>query len=172
MKIGFIGLGIMGKPMAKNLLKAGYELTVFDLNKAAVEEVVAAAIANAQKYGYTDKMTFCLSDGVQNVPHDFDTMVCAGMGAETMISILSAAPQPTSNERQRLNERARANNLIIRLIITSDILISSIITKTFAEYYHNGGKTAKTSFLNFSLHQNSFFQKIMAFLANFHMILP
>jgi 2-hydroxy-3-oxopropionate reductase len=30
MKIGFIGLGIMGKPMAKNLLKAGYELRVFD----------------------------------------------------------------------------------------------------------------------------------------------
>ena len=37
MKVGLIGLGIMGKPMAKNMLKAGY-----DLNKAAVEEVVAA----------------------------------------------------------------------------------------------------------------------------------
>jgi 2-hydroxy-3-oxopropionate reductase len=31
MKIGFIGLGIMGKPMAKNLIKAGYELKVFDI---------------------------------------------------------------------------------------------------------------------------------------------
>jgi 2-hydroxy-3-oxopropionate reductase len=39
MKIGFIGLGIMGKPMAKNLIKAGYELVVTDLNKAAVEEL-------------------------------------------------------------------------------------------------------------------------------------
>jgi len=29
-KIGFVGLGIMGKPMARNLLKAGYELTVYD----------------------------------------------------------------------------------------------------------------------------------------------
>ncbi len=29
MKIGFIGLGIMGKPMAKNLVKAGHELVVF-----------------------------------------------------------------------------------------------------------------------------------------------
>ncbi len=37
---GFIGLGIMGKPMAKNLLKAGYSLLVFDLNKAAMEELV------------------------------------------------------------------------------------------------------------------------------------
>jgi 2-hydroxy-3-oxopropionate reductase len=41
-KIGFIGLGIMGKPMAKNLLKAGYQLTVFDINNEAVREVTAA----------------------------------------------------------------------------------------------------------------------------------
>jgi 2-hydroxy-3-oxopropionate reductase len=49
MKIGFIGLGIMGKPMAKNLLKAGYSLVVSDLNKAAVDEVVAAGaqVANS-----------------------------------------------------------------------------------------------------------------------------
>lgn len=41
MKIGFIGLGIMGKPMAKNLLKEGYDLVVLDLNKLAVEELTA-----------------------------------------------------------------------------------------------------------------------------------
>ena len=35
MKIGFIGLGIMGKPMAKNLLKAGDDLTVCSANRAA-----------------------------------------------------------------------------------------------------------------------------------------
>ncbi len=42
MRIGFIGLGIMGKPMAKNLLKAGHEVVVRDLNQAAVDELVAA----------------------------------------------------------------------------------------------------------------------------------
>lgn len=42
MKIGFIGLGIMGKPMSKNLLKAGYELVVCDVVKKTVDEVVAA----------------------------------------------------------------------------------------------------------------------------------
>lgn len=36
-KIGFIGLGIMGKPMAKNLLKKGYELTVYDIMPEAVD---------------------------------------------------------------------------------------------------------------------------------------
>jgi len=42
MHIGFIGLGIMGKPMAKNLLKAGYELLVFDVVEGPLKEVVAA----------------------------------------------------------------------------------------------------------------------------------
>lgn len=40
MKVGFIGLGIMGRPMAKNLLNAGVELMVSDLNKEAVADVV------------------------------------------------------------------------------------------------------------------------------------
>lgn len=53
--IGFIGLGIMGKPMAKNLIKAGYALIVYDINTAAVDEVVAcgakkgASIADVTK---------------------------------------------------------------------------------------------------------------------------
>ena len=41
-KIGFIGLGIMGKPMAKNLLKAGFSIVAYDLNKDATEDVVKA----------------------------------------------------------------------------------------------------------------------------------
>jgi len=40
--IGFIGLGIMGKPMAKNLLKAGYTLVVYDINAEPVNELVKA----------------------------------------------------------------------------------------------------------------------------------
>lgn len=46
-KIGFIGLGIMGKPMAKNLLNAGYHLVVYDINEDAVKEVMAAGAAKA-----------------------------------------------------------------------------------------------------------------------------
>ncbi len=41
-KIGFIGLGIMGKPMSMNLIKAGYTLTVYDIRPEPVKEVVAA----------------------------------------------------------------------------------------------------------------------------------
>jgi 2-hydroxy-3-oxopropionate reductase len=46
-KIGFIGLGIMGKPMSRNLLKAGYDLTVCDINAAAVSEIVSLGARSA-----------------------------------------------------------------------------------------------------------------------------
>ena len=42
LKVGFIGLGIMGKPMSKNLIKAGYSLVVSDHNTQAVAELMAA----------------------------------------------------------------------------------------------------------------------------------
>ena len=46
MRIGFIGLGRMGKPMAINLLRAGYDLTVLNRSKAAEEELVAAGASH------------------------------------------------------------------------------------------------------------------------------
>ena len=42
MKVGFIGLGVMGGPMAANILKGGHSLTVFDLNPASVATLTAA----------------------------------------------------------------------------------------------------------------------------------
>lgn len=47
-RIGFIGLGIMGRPMAKNLLKAGYALKVYDIVLESVQDVVAAGALAAQ----------------------------------------------------------------------------------------------------------------------------
>lgn len=48
-KITFVGLGNMGGPMATNLLKAGHEVTAFDLSAAAVEALVAAGAKTAEK---------------------------------------------------------------------------------------------------------------------------
>jgi len=45
--IGFIGLGIMGRPMTLNLLKAGHNVTVYDINKEAVDKLVAAGAKGA-----------------------------------------------------------------------------------------------------------------------------
>ncbi len=42
MKIGFIGLGIMGRPMVKNLLKAGYEVVAYDIVEKNLQDVVSA----------------------------------------------------------------------------------------------------------------------------------
>ena len=47
-KIAFVGLGIMGKPMSKNLLKAGHSVVVFDVAPAPVADVVAAGGAAAK----------------------------------------------------------------------------------------------------------------------------
>lgn len=69
MKIGFIGLGIMGKPMAKNLLKKGYtDLLVCDRNAAPVEELVAlgAKAAEFKEIGETCDVILTM---LPNSPH-------------------------------------------------------------------------------------------------------
>lgn len=56
------------------------------------EGPLRSAMVNAEKYGVREHIAFYLSDGVKSIPRDFDTLVCAGMGGDTMISILEAAP--------------------------------------------------------------------------------
>ena len=51
MKVGFIGLGIMGKPMCRNLMKAGYEAVVYNRSKASVEELAAEGAQAAGRGG-------------------------------------------------------------------------------------------------------------------------
>lgn len=69
MKLGFIGLGIMGKPMAKNLLKAGYELNICDINEAAVKEVEqegGVPCANSREVAQSSDIIFTM---LPNSPH-------------------------------------------------------------------------------------------------------
>ena len=68
-KIGFIGLGIMGKPMAKNLLKAGHEVVVYDIVPAGVADLVAAgAKAAATSKAVAEQCNFIITI-VPNSPH-------------------------------------------------------------------------------------------------------
>ena len=68
-KIGFIGLGIMGKPMAKNLLKAGHEVVVYDIVPAGVANLVAAgAKAAATSKAVAEQCNFIITI-VPNSPH-------------------------------------------------------------------------------------------------------
>ena len=78
---GYLGIHLLVSGIASSVIAA-------DIN----EGPLSSAVKNAATYGVSDRIAFYLSDGVKNVPRDFDALVCAGMGADTMISILEAAP--------------------------------------------------------------------------------
>lgn len=69
MKIGFIGLGIMGKPMCKNLLKAGYECQVYDLVKEAVEELAGCNATGCQSAAEAAAGADAVITMLPNSPH-------------------------------------------------------------------------------------------------------
>jgi 2-hydroxy-3-oxopropionate reductase len=69
MKIGFIGLGIMGKPMVKNLLKAGNEVIVFDVIKKNIDNVVEAGAIAAQSSKSVAEQCKILITMLPNSPH-------------------------------------------------------------------------------------------------------
>lgn len=75
MKIGFIGLGIMGKPMSKNLLKAGYSLVVFDRNAEAVADVVAAGATGADSVKGVAAQSDVIITMLPNSPHVKDVVL-------------------------------------------------------------------------------------------------
>ena len=69
MKIGFIGLGIMGKPMVKNLIKAGHELYINDRNQETIAEIVdlgATAVANGKEAAQAGELVITR---LPNSPH-------------------------------------------------------------------------------------------------------
>ena len=78
---GYLGIYLLKNEIASHVIAT-------DINEGPLN----AAVFNSEKYGVRDRVQFFLSDGVRNIPRDFDTLVCAGMGGDTMISILEAAP--------------------------------------------------------------------------------
>ena len=78
---GYLGIYLLKKGIASFVIAS-------DINPQPLD----SARRNAEKYGVKEQMTFHLSDGVQNIPRDFDCLVCAGMGGDTMIHIFENAP--------------------------------------------------------------------------------
>ena len=97
-KIGFVGLGIMGKPMSKNLIKAGYDLTVYDIVPAPVEEVVAAGAAKGASSkdvaSKTDVIVTMLPDGpdVEKVVLGPDGVLEGARSGSTVVDMSSISP--------------------------------------------------------------------------------
>ena len=78
---GYLGIWLLRQGIARSVIAPDI-----------VPGPLSAARANGEKFGCLDRMEFCLADGLRGVPRDFDTAVCAGMGADTIISILQGAP--------------------------------------------------------------------------------
>jgi 2-hydroxy-3-oxopropionate reductase len=66
LKVGFIGLGVMGKPMARNLLRSGYPLVVHNRSRSSVEELKAegadAAVSPSEVAAQVEVVITCLPD--------------------------------------------------------------------------------------------------------------
>ena len=78
---GYLSIHLLQNGIASSVIAS-------DVNEGPLQ----SAVRNAGKYGVKEKISFYLSDGVRNIPRDFDCMICAGMGADTIMSIIHAAP--------------------------------------------------------------------------------
>ncbi len=93
----------MGKPMAKNLLKAGYELNVYDVNKTAVAEVVASGAKEASSSREAASHVDVVITMLPNSPHVKDVVLGAGgvvegIGAGTILVDMSSIAPLVSKE--------------------------------------------------------------------------
>lgn len=79
MKIGFIGLGIMGKPMCKNLIKAGYEVVVSSSNQKTQEELTAAGAQAADSVKELSRRCQTIITMLPNGP-EVESVVCGQGG--------------------------------------------------------------------------------------------
>lgn len=99
---GYLGIHLLQTGAASSVIAS-------DLREGPLD----SARKNAVKYGLIDKIAFFLSDGVQNIPREFDVLVCAGMGADTIISILTAAPW-LQNSQYRLILQCQTKTYLLR----------------------------------------------------------
>jgi 2-hydroxy-3-oxopropionate reductase len=98
MKTGFIGLGIMGKPMSKNLMKAGYRLVVFDANPAPMKEMADAGAETAGSPKEVAERCDVIVTMLPNSPHvravvlGPDGILEGAAPGKTLIDMSSIAP--------------------------------------------------------------------------------
>lgn len=111
MRIGFIGLGIMGKPMARNLRKQGYDLTVYDISPSCVEELAAEGMAAAPSCREVAENSEVIITMLPNSPHVLEAVfgkdgACEGVkpGA-LLIDMSSINPMVSKDIAARLAEK-------------------------------------------------------------------
>lgn len=111
MKVGFVGLGIMGKPMAKNVLKAGHEVICFDFNHDSIDEVVAAGGVQATSGKDVAEKSEVIITMLPNSPNVEAALfskdgIADGVSAgKTVIDMSSIAPGSSQEFAKRLAEK-------------------------------------------------------------------
>lgn len=108
MKVGFVGLGIMGKPMAKNILKNGYPVVCFDFNQPNIEEIVALGGVAAATGKEVAEQTDVVITMLPNSPNVFAALFNANGIAEglsegkAVIDMSSIAPKASQEFAEKL----------------------------------------------------------------------
>lgn len=99
------------------LLKNGIARSVIasDINEGPLH----SAMRNARKFGVHENISFYLSDGARNIPREFDTLVCAGMGGDTMVHILENAPW-LKNTQYRLVLQCQSKTPLLRRYLSDN----------------------------------------------------
>lgn len=111
MKVGFIGLGIMGKPMCKNILKAGYEVTVFDINIETIEELEKCGAKKAKTPKEVGENCEVLITMLPNSPHVKSVLfgengAIEGLKPESVVIDMSSInPVESKNIAKKLKEK-------------------------------------------------------------------
>jgi 2-hydroxy-3-oxopropionate reductase len=107
-KIGFIGLGIMGKPMARNLLKAGYQLIVYDINTDAVKELVKSGAKEGKSSADVASRSEVIITMLPNSP-DVEEVVLGNKGiiqgvkpGSVVVDMSSIAPKTSKEVAEKL----------------------------------------------------------------------
>ena len=95
-----------------HLLQSGIAGSIIasDVNEGPLQ----SAMHNARKFGVHEKISFYLSDGLRNIPRDFDCVVCAGMGADTMMSIIHQAAHWLKDPKYRLVLQCQSKREMLR----------------------------------------------------------
>jgi 2-hydroxy-3-oxopropionate reductase len=110
-KIGFIGLGIMGLPMAKNLIDAGYQLTAFDVNEKALAQIIEYGAAKGQNSKDVSQKNNVVITMLPDSPQVKEVVlgkdgVMEGIGkGKVLIDMSSIAPLVSREIAKRLEEK-------------------------------------------------------------------
>jgi 2-hydroxy-3-oxopropionate reductase len=110
-KLGFIGIGIMGKPMAKNLIDAGYLLVVYDINHKALEEMVdygAKSVSSCKEVASQSDIVITMlpnSPEVEKAVLGEDGVIEGVKKGQTLIDMSSIAPLVSQKVAKELEKK-------------------------------------------------------------------